>query len=146
MCQQSRAGELRRNVTIRDRLTVQDYSWLCLCCLLLNADIPWMLWDCYFWESLIFLPDLTAAVYIVNTGQDLNCAWLDAALSIFLLCSFSASLISFSNYASHILESSGRPLGGARWLTFWIESEQRQPPVSSLSQPIWPLSTNPCNN
>ena len=45
MCQQSRAGEFWRNVTIRDRLTVQDYSWLCLCCLLLNAALPCMLSD-----------------------------------------------------------------------------------------------------
>ena len=101
MCQQSRAGELRRNVTIRDRLTVQDYSWLSLCCLLLNAAIPWMRKDCspifeYNWNFFARLD--YSSLLIENMGQDPNCAWFDAPISIFLLSGFSAPLISFSNY------------------------------------------------
>ena len=104
------------------------------CCHTLNA---WRLFS-YFWESLKLF--CQTWLRLINnskhgSGHYLNCDWFNAPISIFLIFS-----------TSYILESSGWPLDGASWLTFWVESEQGQPPVSSLSQPIWPLLTNPCNN
>ena len=77
MCQQSRAGELWRNVTIRDRLTVQDFSWLCLCCLLLNPVIPWMLKD----FSPIFLVKMKLFCQAWLQLFSNKCAWFDAPIS-----------------------------------------------------------------